>query len=762
LASSPAHSSPGLQEALTAAVGADGGDILARKTKVVSARQAFEQGHLSVAEELQQFRRELQAVRVQLDATQEQANSAAQQSRSQITELAQLCRGAKKIAATAEKQASAVQEELLAMSQGLGAKIQAQVAASVPAAVDQQISMTLETTRRTILVEVVAAALEEVRGAMAQQCRDVRTLIDEAVAGAVAAAHAPDGVGTAAARTLVQEAVGKAVTEVCGSWDAAARMSESEVGKMEQRAAAAEMKLRAVKAELEMKAVQPEMELRIFKAEQALKEARRRRSGRSDDDSDDSEDSDTESTTVRADDAEKAQATEPELVLGRYEVWHENIIGQGGFSVVRQGLDKQTGEVVAVKSYWDMEEPGDEADTSWLVSKCSHEVDVFKRLHAAQDVKSNIAKSQVAKRGSWYVPDGIARDDSSLMEAFAKMPGPSDLFVRMLDYSEIAGPNGVCYIVLELAEYTLHEYLDMRQRAGLHLMAEEVHDIALQLAQMLCGLHARSFVHADLKPLNVMHFSSGRWKLIDMDGMVSPGLATACDVCYTPYYCAPEIAIQFAERREQVHTSRLLDVWSLGMCFCELVTMSPVLEAMYNQLWELYNDSKTFLFWLSDPKVSIDVPRRVYDLDPVLADLVSRMLQKNPETRASMIEVMVHPYFTGDSGDGAKAVAEKSFNHVRASAGHYVRSLTLGVAARLGLLNPFAGAGGEADRTLFRRVSGMHDKRNVGELQQTHRRRVSALTFDGDDEALRVATLAAITAAVQLLPISDRSSSLPS
>merc|ERR1719487_1448726 len=109
----------------------------------------------------------------------------------------------------------------------------------------------------------------------------------------------------------------------------------------------------------------------------------------------------------------------------------------------------------------------------------------------------------------------------------------------------------------------------------MRLSLPEVGQIFRQLAQIIAALHARNFVHADLKPMNVMHFPSGRWKLIDMDGMVTPGLVAADDICYTPLYVAPEMAKQCVAGVQEMEVSRHLDVWSLGMCVCELVTLMP-------------------------------------------------------------------------------------------------------------------------------------------------------------------------------------------
>merc|ERR1719331_1927960 len=113
-------------------------------------------------------------------------------------------------------------------------------------------------------------------------------------------------------------------------------------------------------------------------------------------------------------------------------------------------------------------------------------------------------------------------------------------------------------------------------------------------------LHARQFVHCDLKPLNVMHFSSNRWKLIDMDGMVLAGQsASLCDVFYTPMYCSPEFAASSLGEDEYFDVSRLLDVWSLGCIAVELVMLRPLLRDRFNAFFSGHPEgTNAFLRWL--------------------------------------------------------------------------------------------------------------------------------------------------------------------
>ena len=62
----------------------------------------------------------------------------------------------------------------------------------------------------------------------------------------------------------------------------------------------------------------------------------------------------------------------------------------------------------------------------------------------------------------------------------------------------------------------------------------------LQVCKALCGLHQRDIVHGDLRPANVMWFSSSfSMKLVDFAGWSDKGLPTP--LILNLAYAAPEV-----------------------------------------------------------------------------------------------------------------------------------------------------------------------------------------------------------------------------
>merc|ERR1740121_2414741 len=107
---------------------------------------------------------------------------------------------------------------------------------------------------------------------------------------------------------------------------------------------------------------------------------------------------------------------------------------------------------------------------------------------------------------------------------------------------------------------------------------------------------------------------------------------------------------------EFLDVTRHFDVWSLGMTFIELVTLEPLLYAKYE---EFGRDADQLMVWLADPATGvIELPDKIGLLDEQFADLCKRMIERNTDLRSSMVEVMLHPFFTGREAGGEGLIAQ--------------------------------------------------------------------------------------------------------
>lgn len=187
------------------------------------------------------------------------------------------------------------------------------------------------------------------------------------------------------------------------------------------------------------------------------------------------------------------------------------------------------------------------------------------------------------------------------------------------------------YLVLELGDGgDLYEYI-LKHETGLpEKIAKEYFT---QIVRAISYCHQLHVVHRDLKPENVVFFKNrGIVKLTDFgfSNKFYPGqkLETSCG---SLAYSAPEILLGDS------YDAPAVDVWSLGVILYMLVCGQPPFQEA--------NDSET-LTMIMDCKY--DIPAHVSDN---CRKLISRMLVKNPDKRATLMEITSHPWLSDGKQD---------------------------------------------------------------------------------------------------------------
>ena len=176
------------------------------------------------------------------------------------------------------------------------------------------------------------------------------------------------------------------------------------------------------------------------------------------------------------------------------------------------------------------------------------------------------------------------------------------------------------YIVMQyVAGGSLQSLLDRSDPLPL----EQVMRIALELCDALTQAHYRQIIHRDIKPANILLGSDGSPLLTDF-GVARLGQAERVTrtgaAVGTLDYLSPEALNGHAV---DVQT----DIWSLGVTLYELLvgqrpfigdTLTEVLAAILTQ-------------------ATPDLAAYRQDIPPALADLIGRMLQKDPQKRISSV-----------------------------------------------------------------------------------------------------------------------------
>lgn len=205
-----------------------------------------------------------------------------------------------------------------------------------------------------------------------------------------------------------------------------------------------------------------------------------------------------------------------------------------------------------------------------------------------------------------------AADFTSQAKLAARLEHPN--IVRVYDYG---CRNNVCYVAMQYIKG--HSLYDILMKRGPLAPSEVVH-VGKQITDALEYAHRMDVIHADLNPGNIMVTPDGSVFVTDFGGF--GGLRAGERVVGVPEYVSPE---QARGGEVSVHS----DIYSLGVI-------------MYHMLCGRPPFSELEPFDTLNHHISTKVPpvkSPIYKVPDRLANLVARMLSKNPDDRPSTSEV---------------------------------------------------------------------------------------------------------------------------
>jgi serine/threonine protein kinase len=336
------------------------------------------------------------------------------------------------------------------------------------------------------------------------------------------------------------------------------------------------------------------------------------------------------------------------------------VIGSGAFATVYKGRNRVSGASVAVKVF--------RTDSETTTARFQHTIRCFEKISNMLD-RSNSSPSTQSPEIASVFNSSTPPKEPSLMSyrpptrevgRMLKLAAVKrELIVGLLDYSRGvdgrpgADEKGEFWLVMELGDFSLEEYIDYRKKRG-RFSESEIRALIWDITRMACLLHSQGLAHLDIKPANIMLFNGTHWKLIDFDGcFISSTVVDVLesDVAFTPLYCAPEIAATVLDTAgKSFRISRLMDVWSVGAIAAELILMTPLFEREFVKRYKNEDDTE-FLAWLADPDTKIDLGKveAVARTTPGIGELVkllkTQILIKNPKHRISLPEILQNTFF---------------------------------------------------------------------------------------------------------------------
>ncbi|CAM0136889.1 unnamed protein product [Umbelopsis sp. WA50703] len=185
-------------------------------------------------------------------------------------------------------------------------------------------------------------------------------------------------------------------------------------------------------------------------------------------------------------------------------------------------------------------------------------------------------------------------------------------------------------MLLEPYYYMLMEYVNGGQLldyiiAHGRLKEKNARRFARQIVSALDYCHRNSIVHRDLKIENILISRSGNIKIIDfgLSNLFSP-TSHLSTFCGSLYFAAPELL------HAKLYTGPEVDVWSFGIVLYVLVCGKVPFDDQ------------------SMPALHAKIKRGVVEYPGYLStdckNLLSRMLVTNPSHRATVSEIVMHPW----------------------------------------------------------------------------------------------------------------------
>lgn len=221
----------------------------------------------------------------------------------------------------------------------------------------------------------------------------------------------------------------------------------------------------------------------------------------------------------------------------------------------------------------------------------------------------------------------------------------------IMNLEELHESKNSIYLVLELLEGgELLNYISDKKDIGLR----DYWKVMKCILEALAYMADKKIMHRDLKPDNMILKENSKLQHCTLK-LVDFGLATAYDVpeylfkrCGTPGFVAPEVIN--AASNTNIHYTPKCDVFSAGIIFYILITEKSPFDG--KSFKEILQKNKSCKIDFNHPKIK---------KNKIILDLVTKMLDVNPDNRITAEEALKHRFFQ-DLADNDETFIERP-NH---------------------------------------------------------------------------------------------------
>ncbi|XP_040378025.1 serine/threonine-protein kinase GRIK1-like [Oryza brachyantha] len=228
---------------------------------------------------------------------------------------------------------------------------------------------------------------------------------------------------------------------------------------------------------------------------------------------------------------------------------------------------------------------------------------------------------------SYMMKVRVVRSETAMTDVLREVS-----IMKMLDHPNIVNLIEVIDDPNADKFYMVLEYVEDKMICGDGLGEATSKSYLRDIISGLMYLHSHNIIHGDIKPDNLLVTSTGNVKIGDFS--VSQVFEDDDDLLWrspgTPVFTAPECC------QGSAYHGRASDTWAVG------VTLYYMISGHYPFLGDTLQE--TYDKIVNDP---VQIPD---NMNPQLADLLERLLCKDPANRITLQAVAEHPWVAGDQG----------------------------------------------------------------------------------------------------------------
>ena len=219
---------------------------------------------------------------------------------------------------------------------------------------------------------------------------------------------------------------------------------------------------------------------------------------------------------------------------------------------------------------------------------------------------------------------------------------------HIIQFYEVYEDKESIYLIFELLEGDILIEEDDEGNIHKNYDADDVKEVMKQVIKGLIYLDEMGIMHRDLKPENIIFKYKDKSPKENIAKIIDFGLAERiqkCEYiltkCGTPGYIAPEI-FDCKENSKEINYDNRCDIFSLGAMFYFLICSEPAFSGNNVTHLMINNEKCHWEYPYLEKEEKEEAEKKFGSL---AFDLLEKMMDKNPDERIHINEILTHPYF---------------------------------------------------------------------------------------------------------------------